>query len=232
MKRRNARCHDRLDAADLGRGALERGGASRDLADPRAGRTGGGLPRHAAGGSRRVLPQPEHARPDGHPDEHAAPRAAAVDAPARRPTMPPTWSRKCPRRCGTSSSACSTSRRAREVGALLAYAEDEAGGLMNPRFARLRPDMTSTRRSATCGARRASTSRRSTTPTCSTRSSTLLGVRVLPRAVRGAERTAGQRGHGDGPRDGARGHGPGGGRTADRATTTCWRSRSSTSKGA
>jgi len=30
----------------------------------------------------------------------------------------------------------------REVNALLAYAEDEAGGLMNPRFARLRPEMT------------------------------------------------------------------------------------------
>ncbi|ADO73222.1 magnesium transporter [Stigmatella aurantiaca] len=30
-----------------------------------------------------------------------------------------------------------------EVMALLAYAEDEAGGLMNPRFARVRPDMTS-----------------------------------------------------------------------------------------
>ena len=29
----------------------------------------------------------------------------------------------------------------REVGALLAYAEDEAGGRMNPRYARLRPDM-------------------------------------------------------------------------------------------
>jgi magnesium transporter len=29
----------------------------------------------------------------------------------------------------------------REVTALLAYAEDEAGGLMNPRYARLRPDM-------------------------------------------------------------------------------------------
>jgi magnesium transporter len=29
-----------------------------------------------------------------------------------------------------------------EVGALLAYAEDDAGGLMNPRFARLRADMT------------------------------------------------------------------------------------------
>ena len=33
-----------------------------------------------------------------------------------------------------------TSRR--EVGVLLAYAEDEAGGLMNPRFARVRPEMT------------------------------------------------------------------------------------------
>jgi magnesium transporter len=30
----------------------------------------------------------------------------------------------------------------REVNALLAYAEDAAGGLMNPRFARLRPEMT------------------------------------------------------------------------------------------
>jgi len=30
----------------------------------------------------------------------------------------------------------------REVGALLAYAEDEAGGLMSPRFARIRPDLT------------------------------------------------------------------------------------------
>jgi magnesium transporter len=30
----------------------------------------------------------------------------------------------------------------REVNALLAYAEDAAGGLMNPRYARLRPDMT------------------------------------------------------------------------------------------
>jgi Mg/Co/Ni transporter MgtE len=29
----------------------------------------------------------------------------------------------------------------REVNALLAYKEDAAGGLMNPRFARLRPDM-------------------------------------------------------------------------------------------
>jgi len=29
----------------------------------------------------------------------------------------------------------------KEVAALLAYAEDEAGGLMNPRYARLRPDM-------------------------------------------------------------------------------------------
>ncbi|MCA9771166.1 MAG: magnesium transporter [Myxococcales bacterium] len=29
-----------------------------------------------------------------------------------------------------------------EVAALLAYAEDDAGGLMNPRFARVRPDMT------------------------------------------------------------------------------------------
>jgi len=30
----------------------------------------------------------------------------------------------------------------KEVNALLAYAEDQAGGLMNPRFARLRPEMT------------------------------------------------------------------------------------------
>ena len=30
----------------------------------------------------------------------------------------------------------------KEVTALLAYAEDDAGGLMNPRYARLRPEMT------------------------------------------------------------------------------------------
>ncbi len=30
----------------------------------------------------------------------------------------------------------------REINALMAYSEDEAGGLMNPRYARLRPDMT------------------------------------------------------------------------------------------
>src|SRR5207249_8451414 len=29
----------------------------------------------------------------------------------------------------------------KEVSALLAYAEDDAGGLMNPRYARLRPEM-------------------------------------------------------------------------------------------
>src|SRR5204862_2219776 len=29
----------------------------------------------------------------------------------------------------------------KEISALLAYSEDEAGGLMNPRYARLRPDM-------------------------------------------------------------------------------------------
>ncbi len=33
-------------------------------------------------------------------------------------------------------------RTTKEVRALLAYAEDEAGGLMNPRYARLRPEMT------------------------------------------------------------------------------------------
>jgi len=33
-------------------------------------------------------------------------------------------------------------RARHEVNALLAYAEDEAGGLMNPRYARVRPDMT------------------------------------------------------------------------------------------
>lgn len=32
-------------------------------------------------------------------------------------------------------------RLGKEVAALLAYAEDQAGGLMNPRFARIRPDM-------------------------------------------------------------------------------------------
>ena len=59
----------------------------------------------------------------------------------------------------------------REVSALLAYAEDEAGGLMSPRYVRLRPDMRWTRRWPICAEPRASASRRSTTSTCSTRSS-------------------------------------------------------------
>ena len=38
--------------------------------------------------------------------------------------------------------ACLDEPTRKEVTALMAYAEDEAGGLMNPRFARVRPDMT------------------------------------------------------------------------------------------
>src|SRR3954468_10839654 len=38
--------------------------------------------------------------------------------------------------------ACMDDPTRKEVTALMAYAEDEAGGLMNPRFARVRPDMT------------------------------------------------------------------------------------------
>ncbi|MET0794617.1 MAG: magnesium transporter [Polyangiaceae bacterium] len=38
--------------------------------------------------------------------------------------------------------ACLDDPTRKEVTALMAYAEDEAGGLMNPRFARVRPDMT------------------------------------------------------------------------------------------
>lgn len=38
--------------------------------------------------------------------------------------------------------SCLDDSTRREVNALLAYAEDEAGGLMNPRFARVRPEMT------------------------------------------------------------------------------------------
>ena len=38
--------------------------------------------------------------------------------------------------------ACLDDPTRKEVIALMAYAEDEAGGLMNPRFARVRPDMT------------------------------------------------------------------------------------------
>jgi len=38
--------------------------------------------------------------------------------------------------------ACLDDPTRKEVAALMAYAEDEAGGLMNPRFARVRPDMT------------------------------------------------------------------------------------------
>jgi magnesium transporter len=45
-----------------------------------------------------------------------------------------------PQRDGLSALLDEPTRK--EVSALLAYAEDEAGGLMNPRYARVRPDMT------------------------------------------------------------------------------------------
>jgi magnesium transporter len=59
----------------------------------------------------------------------------------------------------------------REVKALLAYVEDEAGGRMNPRFARMRPEM-SVDEAIAYLRRQTAQSRRSTTPTYSTPTST------------------------------------------------------------
>jgi magnesium transporter len=60
----------------------------------------------------------------------------------------------------------------KEVTALLAYAEDEAGGLMNPRFARVRPEMTVDEALKYLRIQAvASAPRPSTTPTSSTRTS-------------------------------------------------------------
>ena len=72
------------------------------------------------------------ARPRAEPSLDAAARArrrgrpAPGDGPEERAAAP---------------GACSTGRRAREVTALLAYAEDAAGGVMNPRYMRLRPEI-------------------------------------------------------------------------------------------
>jgi hypothetical protein len=68
--------------------------------------------------------------------------APLVDAaPARRRRR-----RLCIQRSRTSGSGSTcwrrwTSQTRREVMALLAYAEDDAGGLMNAQYARLRPDV-------------------------------------------------------------------------------------------
>ena len=102
-------------------------------------------------------------------------------------------------------SRCSTTHARKEVAALLAYAEDDAGGLMNPRYARLRPDMTRRRGDhATCAARRASASRPSTTSYVLDGEQRLLGVvsfrelfAAQPDAA-GARRHAHRRRHGAG----------------------------------
>src|SRR5215470_31051 len=59
----------------------------------------------------------------------------------------------------------------KEVVALMAYAEDQAGGLMDTRFARLRPDMSVDEAISYLRKRCASTSERCATSTCSTSSS-------------------------------------------------------------
>ena len=59
----------------------------------------------------------------------------------------------------------------REVSALLAYAEDDAGGLMSPRFARVRPEMSVEEAFAYLRRQACEKSRRCTTRTCSTASS-------------------------------------------------------------
>ena len=65
----------------------------------------------------------------------------------------------------------------REVKGLLAYAEDEAGGLMNTRYSRLRPEMTvDEATSYLCGATRVLGREQSTTPMSSIPKERLLGV--------------------------------------------------------
>ena len=65
-----------------------------------------------------------------------------MDAAAAPPTTPPTSSRRRRSRRREPLLALLDEPTRQEVQGLLAYAEDRAGGLMNTRFARLRPEMT------------------------------------------------------------------------------------------
>ena len=128
------------------------------------------------------------------------------------------------RRC----SRCSTRRPARRSTALLAYAEDEAGGLMSTRYARLRPQMTADeaisylRRQARDEARddlrrvrprsRAAPARRG----------------VVPRSVRRRSEDDGRRDHGDRRRPRHRRDGSGDGLARSSPSTTSTSSPSST----
>ncbi len=73
----------------------------------------------------------------------ACPKASAAtgSAPAPR-TTPPTCCSGVEQDEREAMTALLPANAQNEIKALLAYAEDEAGGLMNPRFARPRPDMT------------------------------------------------------------------------------------------
>ena len=121
----------------------------------------------------------------------------------------------------------------REVTALLAYAEDDAGGLMNPRFARVRPEMTVDEA--------ISYLRKQSASSCETiyyayvldAEQQLLGVvsfrELFTAAAATARRATSCSTRG---RHRPRGHGPGGGEPHLRASTTWWPCRWSTPRGA
>ena len=149
--------------------------------------------------------------------------SASSGCASSRRTTPPTCSRRSPTSEREALLALLDEPTRREVNALLAYAEDEAGGLMSPRYVRLRPEMTVDE--AISYLRRAARERVETIYYIYVLDAEqrLLGVvsfRELfaapPEKTR-ARRDAHRRRHG------ARGHGPGGGRERHRRRTTSWR---------
>ncbi len=138
--------HDRVGPSGRGR-AAERGRAvgrrpARRLAAARSRGAQRRPPRAAPRGRRGLLRLAAGHRPGRAAPALPARPAPAVDAHARagrRRRRHPAGRR------GAQGHAARAARRARtrkEVTALLAYEEDEAGGLMSTRYARLRPQMT------------------------------------------------------------------------------------------
>ncbi len=166
----------------------------------------------------------------------AAPRAAGrgaalLDAAARRPTTPPTWSRRSRRRSAERCSRCSTSRPAARCGRCSPTPRTTAGGLMSPRYARVRPEMTVDE--AISYLRKQARERLETIYYVYVldEAQHLLGVvrfRELfaaPPGEAGARRDAHRRGHGP------RRPGPGGGEPALPRAPATWRCRWSTPRG-
>ena len=122
-------------------GQPHRGRAEGGLAHLAAGRAGGRLPVALAGRRGRLLPQPVGVRRRPALLAGLPTASVACGCGCSRRTTRPTWCRSSRSRIAASSSRCLDDPTRREVHALLAYAEDDAGGLMNPRFARVRPDM-------------------------------------------------------------------------------------------